>query len=205
MGTSKNHWENVYKTKLPEQVSWFQSHLAKSLELIVESGIDKRDRIIDVGGGASTLVDDLLTKGYGNLAVLDISAAALHKSKERLGERADKITWIEADILKFDFQENSFDLWHDRAVFHFLTEPDERKKYIKALERALKPEGFFIIASFNLEGPSKCSGLDVMRYNPETLSQELGSDFLFLESMNEQHQTPSSAFQSFIYCIFKKR
>ncbi len=205
MGTSKNHWENVYKTKLPEQVSWFQPHLAKSLELIVESGIDKRDRIIDVGGGASTLADDLLAKGFSQIAILDISAQALNQSKKRLGEKAKRITWLEMDILKADLTQNTFDLWHDRAVFHFLTNPKDRKTYLEVMKQSLKPDGFLIIASFSLEGPQKCSGLEVMRYSPEMFSKELGGDFLFLESINERHQTPFGTLQEFVYCIFKKR
>ena len=201
----KEHWEKVYQDKSPNEVSWYKPHLNLSLDLIVKFAASKDVKIIDVGGGASTLADDLLLEGYTHLIVLDISSEAIQKSKERLSERADKVTLIETDILRVDFPQNSFDLWHDRAAFHFLTKPDERKMYIKALAGSLKPGGFLIIASFSLEGPLKCSGLDVMRYSPETLSQELGNNFLFLESINEQHQTPSGALQKFIYCIFKKR
>lgn len=201
----KEHWEKVYQSKSPNEVSWYKPHLDLSLDLILKFAVSKDAKIIDVGGGTSTLAEDLLLRGYTNLTVLDISSEALRKSKERSSKKADEITWIEADILKFDFPQSSFDLWHDRAVFHFLTKPDERKKYIKALAGSLKPGGFLIVASFSLEGPVKCSGLDVMRYSPETLGRELGNDFLFLESINERHQTPFGTRQNFIYCIFKKR
>ena len=204
MDTQKNHWENVYKSKGPEQVSWFQPHLTKSLELITQSGVDKKARIIDIGGGTSTLADDLFAKGYSDLTVLDISAEALNQSKKRLGEKAGQMTFIETDILKAGLPKNGFDLWHDRAVFHFLTQRDERKAYLETLRQSLKPGGFVIIASFSLEGPPKCSGLDVMRYSPEILGRELGSDFALLNSCFERHKTPFNSFQDFVYCLYKK-
>ncbi len=200
----KEHWEKVYQSKSPNEVSWYKPHLDLSLDLILKSAISKDARIIDVGGGASTLVEDLLREGYNHLTVLDISSGALRQSKERLAEKAGRVTWIEADILKVDFPKKSFDLWHDRAVFHFLTSPDERRRYVKILNETLKPGGFSIIASFGLEGPSKCSGLEVMRYSPETLSQELGDAFALLKTIDERHQTPVGAFQNFVYCLFQK-
>ncbi|OGW84981.1 MAG: methyltransferase [Omnitrophica bacterium RIFCSPLOWO2_01_FULL_45_10b] len=201
---SKEHWAGIYKTKKPTEVSWYQPHLTKSLELITESGIDKKTRIIDVGGGASTLADDLLEKGYSELTVLDISQEALGKSKERLGDKANRITWVEADVLKIDFPENSFDLWHDRAVFHFLTKAEERKAYLEVLKKALKSGGFVIISSFSLEGPLKCSGLDVVRCSSETLSSELGNGFSLIKSSDERHKTPFNSFQNFVYVLFRK-
>ncbi len=185
-------------------MSWFQPHLAKSLELIAETGIDENASIVDVGGGASTLADDLLTKGLNHLSVLDISDEALNQSQKRLGEKAKQITWLEADILKAGLPENAFDLWHDRAVFHFLTKTEDRKTYLEVLRRSLKPGGFVIMSSFNLEGPEKCSGLDVMRYSPETMSRELGADFILLKSCQEHHKTPFDTAQDFVYCLFKK-
>lgn len=199
----KIHWENVYQTKSPDKVSWFQDHLEKSLELIVAAGIDKKARIIDVGGGASTLAEDLLAKGYSDLTVLDISSGALSQSKKRLGEKSKHIIWLDADILKADLPKNVFDLWHDRAVFHFLTTPGDRKTYLKVLRQSLKPGGFVIMASFSLEGPEKCSGLAVMRYSPEALSRELGPDFTLVKDCHERHKTPFNTTQDFIYCLFK--
>ncbi len=200
----KEHWENVYKAKSPTEVSWFQPHLAKSLELIALSGIDAQAGIIDIGGGASTLADDLLNKGYSNISVLDVSAAALEVAKKRLGNKAGQVHWIEGDITTIKLPEKRYDLWHDRAVFHFLTESAERKKYIETLKNALKPEGFLVMATFSLEGPLKCSGLDVIRYSQETLSRELGDGFSFLKSSQERHETPFHAFQNFNYCLFKR-
>ncbi len=200
----KEHWKKVYLSKPSTEVSWYQPHLNKSLELITQTGLDKKGRIIDVGGGASTLAEDLSLDGYNNLIVLDISLESLQKSKERMGERADMLTWIEADILKVDFPENSFDVWHDRAVFHFLTNPEDRKKYIKTLTDSLKHGGYLIMATFSLEGPFKCSGLDVVRYSPEILSRELGDGFSLVKNSQELHQTPFGTFQNFTYCLFRR-
>ncbi len=202
METSKSHWENVYQTKKSDQVSWFQSHLSKSLELIEGSGLHKNARMIDVGGGASTLADDLLAKDYSDLTVLDISGEALNQSKKRLGEKSKQIAWIEDDILKADLPKRAFDLWHDRAVFHFLTKAEARKAYLEVLKQSLKPGGFVMIASFSLEGPPKCSGLEVMRYSPQTMSQELGPGFSLIKTCSERHQTPFDTFQNFVYCLF---
>src|SRR3989338_7464648 len=201
---SKTHWENVYQTKKADQVSWFQSHLAKSLELIEKSGIDKKAQIIDVGGGTSTLADDLLTKGFSDLTVLDISSEALNQAKKRLGEKSKRMIWLEADILKADLPKSVFDLWHDRAVFHFLTKAEERKAYLEVLKQALKSGGFVIISSFSLEGPLKCSGLDVVRCSSETLSSELGNGFSLIKSSDERHKTPFNSFQNFVYVLFRK-
>ena len=145
-----------------------------------------------------------LEKGYSELTVLDISQEALGKSKERLGDKANRITWVEADVLKIDFPENSFDLWHDRAVFHFLTKAEERKAYLEVLKKALKSGGFVIISSFSLEGPLKCSGLDVVRCSSETLSSELGNGFSLIKSSDERHKTPFNSFQNFVYVLFRK-
>ncbi|OGW81070.1 MAG: methyltransferase [Omnitrophica bacterium GWA2_52_8] len=201
----ESHWNSVYRMKTPEQVSWFQPRLEKSLELIAISGVDKKERILDAGGGASTLAGDLLTRGYENITVLDISGQALQKAKDRLGKTADNMTWIEANITKVDLLEDSIALWHDRAVFHFLTAEKDRWAYAKTLNKALKPGGYLILACFSLEGPSKCSGLEVMRYSPETLSRELGPGFSLVQSDFENHKTPFGTQQNFVYCLFRKR
>ncbi len=176
----------------------------QSLNLILESGIGGEAQIIDVGGGVSTLADDLLAKGFNHVTVLDISAAALGQSKKRLAEKSGQIVWMEADILKANLPQNTFDLWHDRAVFHFLTNLEEQKSYLNALKQSLKAGGFAVMASFSLEGPPKCSGLEVMRYSPETLSKKLGPAFSILKTAEEHHRTPFDTCQAFIYCLFKK-
>ncbi len=199
----KQHWEKVYQAKKPIEVSWYQVKPAVSLELIALTGIHPAQRIIDVGGGASVLVDNLLGKGFKNITVLDISAQAVQYAKERLTGRAEEVTWIEADITQFE-PPQQYDLWHDRAVFHFLTNPADRKKYVNAMQKAVKPGGHVIIAAFDLAGPPKCSGLDVERYNPEKLSSELGSSFNFVKCVDETHITPRQSQQKFVYCCFKK-
>lgn len=162
----KSHWENVYTENTPAEVSWYQIEPAVSLELIVSTGISHAGKIIDVGGGASVLVDKLLDQGFQDLTVLDVSSKALDYAKERLGNRAGAVKWIEADITEFESSEKH-DLWHDRAVFHFLTDEDDRKKYVQNMNKALNPGGHVIIAAFSIDGPLKCSGLDVERYRPE--------------------------------------
>ena len=200
----KAHWEKVYQTKSDQQVSWFREHLDNSLQLILSTKADKSAAIIDVGGGSSTLADDLLTQGFTDISVLDISAAALEKSKTRLADKSAKIEWIEADITKVSLPENHYEVWHDRAVFHFLTEEEDRRKYIKLVMCSLKVGGHIIIASFGLDGPQKCSGLDVVRYNPEKMKNEFGDDFKLVKSLNETHKTPFGTTQEFIYCYCRK-
>ncbi|MER2512880.1 MAG: class I SAM-dependent methyltransferase [Nitrosomonas ureae] len=200
----KEHWEKVYQSKASDQVSWYKAHLSLSLDWILGSLKSKSSRVIDVGGGSSTLVDDLLAKGYIDITVLDISQQALKVSKDRLGALADKVTWIEAGITRVSFPPQSFDVWHDRAIFHFLTDPVQRKKYIETLKSTLKTDGFLIMATFSLEGPLKCSGLHIVRYSPETLSGELGDGFSLVKTSQERHQTPFGTFQNFTYCLFKR-
>jgi len=199
----KNHWESVYGQKNPDEVSWFQSYPRISLELIYASVVNSTSRIIDVGGGASVLIDQLLDKGYENITVLDISAKAIDYAKERLKGNAKKVTWIETDITNFQ-PAAAYDLWHDWAVFHFLTDSNDRRKYIDVLNNALAPDGHVIISTFDLEGPSKCSGLDVERYNEEKLAKEIGVHFKLIKSINEDHETPWKARQRFMYCYFRK-
>lgn len=200
----KEHWENVYATKSQDQMSWYRDHLDNSLKLILQTGVEKDAAIIDVGGGSSTLVDDLLDRGFADVTVLDISGSAITKSKERLGASAQMVDWIVADITEADLPDGRFDVWHDRAVFHFLTDAADRRKYVDLVTRSLKPDGHLIVASFGLEGPQKCSGLDVVQYSPETMQGEFGGQFALVASLDETHNTPFGTTQEFIYCYFKK-
>lgn len=204
MKGGKTHWENIYAVKAPTEVSWYREHLDNSLEMILQTKTEKTGAIIDIGGGSSTLVDDLFKKGFSNLSVLDISANAIETSRERLGKRAEKVEWIVADITNVCLPENYYDVWHDRAVFHFLTDAGNRKKYVELVMRSLKIGGHIIVASFGLNGPTKCSGLDVVRYSPETMRDEFGESFRLVKSMNETHRTPFETTQEFIYCYCRK-
>jgi len=201
---TKEHWEEIYKSRSSDKVSWFAPHLNLSLELILNSTTSKDSKIIDVGGGASTLADDLINKGYENITILDISGDALKVSRKRLGVLSNSATWLEGNITEIKLPGQFYDLWHDRAVFHFLTSSQDRKKYVRNLNVSLKPKGTVIIATFSLKGPEKCSGLDVIRYDPETLQAELGKNYRLIKSKEEPHQTPSGTNQEFIYCMFKR-
>ncbi len=203
--TRKSHWEDIYKRKLSDEVSWYQAHLDLSLELVARSGITRNAKIIDVGGGDSTLVDDLLGNRFANITVVDLSIAALARAKERVEGKAKDVRWIEADITRLDFPASNYDLWHDRAVFHFLTEPVDRVAYINALKKALKTPGYLIIATFAPDGPEQCSGLPTVRYSSEGLQRELGSSFELIEARNKMHLTPAAKLQSFVYCLFRRR
>lgn len=198
--SDKNHWENVYQTKQVDQVSWFQPHAELSLQFIRNTGVPRDARILDVGGGASVLVDDLLNEGYSNLSVLDISGVALKAAQTRLGKAAAQVNWIEGDITRIELPVASVDVWHDRAVFHFLTAAADRQRYVQAVERAVKPGGHVIVATFAEDGPLKCSGLDIVRYRPEELHHEFGDSFRLLKSQKDVHHTPGGADQKFIYC-----
>ncbi|MFN8007504.1 MAG: class I SAM-dependent methyltransferase [Terriglobia bacterium] len=200
----KKHWDSIYSTKESTQVSWYQEHPVLSLHLIEHTGVDKEHQIIDVGGGTSTLVDDLLASGFNHITVLDISATALAMARQRLGIQADKVSWIEADITKASLPHQFFDLWHDRAVFHFLREPEERHRYIQAVQHSVKTGGHVIVATFATDGPARCSGLDIVRYSPESLHSEFGDDFRLVESTRETHTTPFGVEQKFIYCYCRK-
>lgn len=199
----KKHWENVYGQKKPFDVSWYQVEPTVSLGLITLTGIDSTAKIIDVGGGASVLVDKLLDQGFQNLTVLDISSKAIHYAQERLDQRAENVCWIEADVTEFESLVQ-YDLWHDRAVFHFLTDAEDRTKYVRRLEDAVNPGGHVVIAAFAIDGPPKCSGLEVVRYNPEKMKNELGDSFELVNSVSEAHITPWNKQQEFIYCYFRK-
>jgi SAM-dependent methyltransferase len=197
------HWEMVFAGKAPELVSWYQPRLQQSLRLLKGAGLSASSSIIDVGGGASTLVDDLLALGCLRITVLDISAHALEISKDRLGARAEAATWITGDITVVDLPASQFDFWHDRAVFHFLTSPDDRRKYVSRLRASLRPAGHALLATFATDGPPRCSGLEVCRYDAALLCAELGSGFTLIESVIEEHRTPSNAIQSFLYCLLR--
>lgn len=197
---NKTHWEQIYTTKTTTQVSWYQEHAELSLEFIQKTGVDKWGQIIDVGGGASTLVDDLLAHGYKQITVLDISAAALQTTQQRLGSLAQQITWLEADITQVELPIHFYDVWHDRAVFHFLTQAADRARYVAQVRQAVRPGGHVIVATFADDGPLQCSGLDVARYNPDSLHAQFGAEFTLLNSTREAHETPLGTTQKFIYC-----
>ena len=199
----KAHWQSIYQEKSALDVSWYQKEPALSLELIHSTQIASDEPIIDVGGGTSVLVDHLCKEGFTNLSVLDISKNALESAKKRLGDSAKSIEWFESDITQFNAP-HRFSLWHDRAVFHFLTDQSDRKSYIKALKHALRSGGHLIIATFAIDGPEKCSGLEIVQYDSEKLIAELGEDFELVEEKNEVHITPANKEQKFTYFHFIK-
>ena len=200
----KQHWENIYTAQLPNQVGWYQDHPTQSLELIQASGIDYAAHIIDVGAGASTLVDCLLADGFRYITLLDITAAAFDHTRARLGDQAATVTWIEGDITRCPLPAAAYDLWHDRAVFHFLTEFEDQQRYVEAVRHGLKSGGHLVLAAFALDGPPKCSGLDVRRYSPATLQAVFGDDFSLSESRRHTHTTPAGTIQQYIFCRFRK-
>lgn len=202
--SGKAHWESVYSASPAEKLGWYEPHLKTSLAWIKELDLNPDDRIIDVGGGASTLVDDLLDAGSRLITVLDLSEHALSSTQARLGKRARLVTWLEGDVASIDLRGHYYDLWHDRAVFHFLTAPDQQRKYRDALLRALKPGGHLIIATFAPEAPPKCSGLPVQRYTPETLQAVLGGEFELKREQKEMHVTPGGVEQMYLYCQFHR-
>jgi trans-aconitate methyltransferase len=199
----KSHWEQVYAARAPTEVSWYQARPTLSLELIERAGVAPGTGIIDVGGGTSTLVDALLDRGFDDLTVMDVASSAIRHARERLGERASLVQWLEADVTTFQ-PPRRWGLWHDRAVFHFLTEEDDREAYLRTLHAALAPEGHVIIATFDLTAPERCSGLHVVRYSPESLSEALRQGFERVETREEVHCTPAGKEQPFVYCLFQR-
>lgn len=197
----KAHWEQIYRTRGPDQVSWFEAEASLSLTLIQRAIPDREARIVDVGAGAATLVDGLLTAGYRHITVLDLSSAALTEARRRLGDRAATVAWREADILTAELPAHAFDLWHDRAVFHFLTDATDRARYVAQVRRAVRPGGYAVVATFAEDGPTRCSGLEVARYTPEALHSEFGDEFQLVTSMHQMHRTPWDARQAFTYCL----
>jgi SAM-dependent methyltransferase len=198
--TDREHWEAVYREKRPDEVSWFRPHLDHSLRLIEEAGLAPTAAILDVGGGASTLVDDLLERGYLNVTVLDLSARALALARERLGPRAATVHWLAADVTQAELPAHHFEFWHDRAVFHFLTEEAARRRYVAAVRHALKPNGHIVVATFGLSSPDRCSGLPVARYSAEGIHEQFGNEFRKVGDSSEIHHTPWGAEQEFVYC-----
>lgn len=194
------HWESVYATRGATDVSWFQPHADRSLALIDDIAAGQACRLIDVGAGASTLVDDLVATRGHQVTVLDLSATALGLVRERLGARAAAVDFIAGDVTRVALPAGAFDIWHDRAVFHFLTTPEQRAAYVAQVRRALRPGGHVIVAAFSPDGPTECSGLPVMRYAPEALHGEFGGAFELLGHVAEAHHTPWGAVQSFVYC-----
>jgi SAM-dependent methyltransferase len=197
---TKEHWESVYRRKAAGEVSWYRPHLDRSLDFIEGAHLPAEAAIIDVGGGASTLVDDLLERRYSNLTVLDISAAAIATAKDRIGAKASRVTWIVGDITSVALPASRYDFWHDRAVFHFLVDQNLRRRYVATLCAAMKPRGRVLVATFGPEGPERCSGLEVMRYSEDALQAEFGAGFKKIASGREVHTTPWGAEQAFVYC-----
>ena len=197
----KAHWERIYREKDETEVSWHQEDPRLSLSLIEQAGIRPEEPIIDVGGGASRLIDRLLERGFTDLTVLDLAAEALGQARARLGTRAGDVDWVEADVTVWRPQ-RTYRLWHDRAVFHFLTEPADRARYLETLTTALEPGDFAVIATFSLTGPDKCSGLPIVRYSPESLRETLGPDFRLVAETAEEHRTPQGKPQDFVGCLF---
>ncbi len=200
---TKTHWEKVYTTKAPDAVSWYRPHLETSLALIVRAADARSASIIDIGGGESTLVDDLLAWGYENITVLDVSQTAIEVTKKRLGLAAEKIHWLVADITEAELEPGAYDVWHDRAVFHFLTSREQRVAYVRNVAHAVRPGGHVIVSTFGPEGPTKCSGLDVIRYDAESLHDQFGVRFRLVESSKELHRTPFGTTQQFLFCYCK--
>jgi len=200
---SQKHWEKIYAEKAPDAVSWYRPHLEKSLSLIEQLAPRTSAAIIDVGGGESTLVDDLLAREYENVTVLDISQASINASRKRLGSASERISWRVADITRVELDASAYDVWHDRAVFHFLTEESDRLAYVRQVARAVRRGGHVIVSTFGPDGPTKCSGLGVIRYDADSLHREFGVQFRLLETSKELHQTPFGTFQQFLYCHCK--
>ena len=200
---TKKHWENIYQTKKSDEVSWHQEKPKTSLNLISEANLNKNANLIDIGAGDSMLVDNLLTLGFKNITVLDISSNALNRAKKRLGNRADDVKWVVSDLREFETSDK-YDLWHDRAVLHFLTEEKDIDKYVKKVRQLLKPDGYLIVSAFSRNGPKRCSGLEIRQYSEDSMKR-LFSGFEHVKSFEEEHLTPVGASQIFISSIFKKR
>lgn len=200
--TAQKHWDTIYSTKNPDQVSWTQEVPKASLDFIHSFGLTKTAKIIDIGGGESKLVDYLLDEGFENITVLDISAQALAKAKQRLGERAQKINWVVSDITEFQ-PDGTYDVWHDRATFHFLTKSDQVAKYMETARSSVS--GFLIIGTFSDNGPEKCSGLQIKQYSEEKLTAELQNGFDKIKCITEDHITPFDTAQNFLFCSFKRQ
>jgi SAM-dependent methyltransferase len=199
----KAHWDHVYATKSPDEVSWYQVRPEVSLQLIESTGVDHEARILDVGAGASRLIDELLSSGFEHVGALDVAEAALTLVKARLGAKADHVEWFAGDVTTFE-SPCSWDVWHDRAVFHFLVDSEAQQAYVRSLERSVIPGGYAIIATFGPQGPTRCSGLDVVRSSPTALAEVLGPTWDLITHSYEDHRTPSGAVQQFVYGLFHR-
>ena len=200
--SGESHWNKIWTKYRETEVSWFQEKPLLSLDLIKRHTVDRNVRVLDVGGGSSRLVDYLLTSGFGHIGVLDIAVPALNVAEVRLGDRASSVEWIVSDVTAYE-PSQPWDVWHDRAVFHFLVDAGDRQSYVQSLRRSLCPNGIVVIGAFGPEGPKKCSGLDVKRHSPESLCKAFGSEFVLVESQLEIHQTPDGTNQQFVYCVFQ--
>lgn len=199
----KKHWENIYQTKEPKEVSWFQPTPKTSLDFFKQLNVPATAKIIDIGGGDSLLVDHLLDLDYQNISVLDISAAAIDRAKQRLGERANKVKWIIADAANFKPPEK-YDVWHDRAAFHFLTDEQEISNYLETAQLSINPEGILVIGTFSEQGPKECSGIEIKQYSETTMTNRLKKFFEKIKCITVDHKTPSGTIQNFVFCSFRK-
>lgn len=197
------HWRDVYRRKPADSVSWFRPHLESSLRLLQEAGLSARSRVIDVGGGASTLVDDLLAQGVTRITVLDLADEALAIARQRLGERGGAVTWLAADVTRAELPEAGYDLWHDRAVLHFLVDPDAAAAYVAQVRRSLAPGGYAVIGGFAPDGPERCSGLPVARRSASDVAALFGPDFSLVREASEMHETPGGSAQSFAWSVLR--
>ena len=199
------HWDSVYTSKQPERVSWFQPHLSLSLQLLERAGLSHSTRIIDIGAGTSTLIDDLLARDVQAVTALDICAAALQVTRDRLGERAGRVRWIVSDVTELDLPPSSIDIWHDRATLHFLTDPRDVDAYVQVASRVIAPGGHAVIGGFASDGPEQCSLLPVVRRDPEQIAALFAKEFALVEARRETHTTPGGSLQRFAYALLRKR
>lgn len=204
MDNNKQHWENVFTTKAPTEVSWFQEYPKTSVEFLELFSLPLTANIIDIGGGDSNLVDVLLDKGYQNVWVLDISAVALDRAKSRLGEKANLVHWVVTDVTAFE-PPVQFDFWHDRAAFHFLTNEDAINKYVSIAEKGISDKGYLVLGTFSESGPEKCSGLQIRQYNEASMSARFEIAFDRIKCITENHITPFNTVQNFLFCSFQKK
>jgi len=199
----KKHWEDIYQNKRTDKVSWFQQKPATSLDFVKQYNLDKSAKIIDVGGGDSFFIDHLIDLGYQDITVLDISKSAIEKVKKRLGNKSEVVKWIVTDVTDFRTDER-YDLWHDRAAFHFLTDPTDINKYINTIRSNVKPDGYLVVGTFSEQGPEKCSGIEITQYSEQTMSKLLKGIFKKIKCITIDHKTPFNTIQNFIFCSFRR-
>jgi len=199
----KNYWEQIYQTKKPDQVSWYQPTPVTSLSFFEQYNVPKEAKIIDIGGGDSFLVDHLLNRGYKDITVLDISESSLERAKSRLGDRSGLVKWIVEDAATFETTER-YDFWHDRAAFHFLTKEDEIQNYINTVQQSINPSGILVLGTFSVQGPKKCSGIEIKQYSETSMTDRLKGTFEKIKCITVEHKTPFDTIQQFIFCSFRK-